>query len=118
MKAHALKDKSMTGIATIFSRIAKPNPFDLNSGVTPTQAPHFPSMASLLRGLFSVQDPTVLSRTSSIDAHSSGLASHSLYFAFKITLDSPFALAITLVEFVDPREPMTVFVHPHLLIKH
>ncbi|KAK8716563.1 hypothetical protein V6N13_043869 [Hibiscus sabdariffa] len=110
MKAHALKDKRMTGIATTFPSTVKPNPFDLNSGVTPTQAPHFPSMASLRRGIFSVQDPTVLSRTSSIDAHSSGLASHSLYFASKITLESSFTLAIALVEFVDPWEPINAMV--------
>ncbi|KAK9002387.1 hypothetical protein V6N11_025070 [Hibiscus sabdariffa] len=70
MKAHALKDKRMTCTATIFSSTVKPNPFDLNSWVTPTQAPHFPSVASLLRGIFSVQNPTVLSRTSNIHTHS------------------------------------------------
>ncbi|KAK8690639.1 hypothetical protein V6N13_074170 [Hibiscus sabdariffa] len=118
MKAHALKDKRMTGTATTFMSIVKPNPFDLNSGVTPTQVPHFPSMESLLRGIFSVQDPTVLSRTSSIDVHSSGLASHSLYLASKITLESSFTLAIALVEVVDPWELMSMFFHLHLLIKH
>ncbi|KAK8679209.1 hypothetical protein V6N13_144673 [Hibiscus sabdariffa] len=63
--------------AAAFPSTAKPNPVDLNNDVTPAQAPPFPSLESLVGGLPSVQDPTALSRTPSISAHSSGIASHS-----------------------------------------
>ncbi|XVE98507.1 hypothetical protein REPUB_Repub03eG0112500 [Reevesia pubescens] len=79
--------------AAAFPRTAKANPFDLNSGMTPAQAPPFPSMASLLGALPSVQDPTGLSHIPSFDAHSSGMASHSSYHASLMSPELPFTSA-------------------------
>ncbi|XP_022731389.1 probable ADP-ribosylation factor GTPase-activating protein AGD14 isoform X2 [Durio zibethinus] len=73
-----------------FPSSAKANPFDLNSETTPAQAPSFPSMASLLGALTSVQDSTGLSHTPSVDSHSSGMASQSSYLASLMTPKSPF----------------------------
>ncbi|GMI81171.1 NSP (nuclear shuttle protein)-interacting GTPase [Hibiscus trionum] len=81
--------------------------FSANYGSSPTAVPgwqtdlphgglqfypnvKFPSLESLVGGLPSVQDPTALSRTPSINARSSGIASYS---ASKMTPESPFTLA-------------------------
>ncbi|EOY31345.1 ArfGap/RecO-like zinc finger domain-containing protein, putative [Theobroma cacao] len=80
--------------AAAFRSTAKANPFDLNSETTPEQARSFPSMASLPGGLPSVQAPTGLSDTTSFDAHSLGMTSHSSYLASLMTPESPCTLAM------------------------
>ncbi|KAA3476808.1 putative ADP-ribosylation factor GTPase-activating protein AGD14 [Gossypium australe] len=72
-----------------FPSTAKTNPFE--SDTIPAQVPAFPSMVSLLGALPSAQDPN----SSSHDAYSSGMASHSSYIASSpMTPELPFTSAM------------------------
>ncbi|KAE8735435.1 Enhancer of polycomb-like transcription factor protein, putative isoform 1 [Hibiscus syriacus] len=76
-----------------FPNTAKTNPFDTDT--TPAQVPAFPSMASYLGALPSVQDPIALSHTSGFNTYSSGMAYHSSYTGSSpMTLGSPFISAM------------------------
>ncbi|KAE8726249.1 hypothetical protein F3Y22_tig00007179pilonHSYRG00049 [Hibiscus syriacus] len=90
-----------------FPSTAKTNPFD--SDATPGQVPAFPSMASYLGALPSVQDPTALSHASGLDS-SSVMAYHSSYTASSpMTLGSPFISAIPSAYMGD---------QSHILLQH